>query len=83
MKIFDVTFKSNSIEEGDITVKNKSKKSIFPFAYIKNIFLYLVPQLNLENLSNLNYDSEKEFYLDNQDKLRRIKERFEKIKEMK
>jgi len=45
-------------------------------------FIYLVPILKLDNLTNLNYDSEKEIYLNNQDKLRKIKERFEKIKEM-
>lgn len=62
----------------EFIVKDRILKSNFIFECLN-----LVPTLNFENLSNLNYDSEKEFYLDNQDKLRRIKERFEKIKEIK
>ena len=40
-------------------------------------------QLNFDSLKNLNYDSEKESYSNMEDKLKKIKKRFEIIKEFK
>ncbi len=40
-------------------------------------------QLNFDSLRNLNYDSEKESYSSMEDKLKKIKKRFDIIKELK
>jgi len=40
----------------------------------------IVPLLNLNGLQMLNYDSEKEFYIDSRDKLLKIKKLFESVK---
>ncbi len=45
------------------------------YFYIHKI---LVPILNLNSLTQLNYDSEKEFFLDSKDKLNKIKTWLEK-----
>lgn len=39
-----------------------------------------MPLLNFEHINNLNYDSEKEVYDNIEDKLRKIKKRFEMLK---
>lgn len=40
-------------------------------------------QLNFDSLKNLNYDSEKENYSNIEDKLKKIKKRFDIIKDLK
>lgn len=42
-----------------------------------------VPQLNFDELNKLNYDSERENYHNIEDKLKKIKKRFDLIKEQK
>lgn len=42
-----------------------------------------IPLLNFESIKNMNYDSEKEVYNNMEDKLKKIKKRFDYIKEMK
>ena len=70
---FQNSFKESSTDESFEVYRNKS---------IKNFLIKIkipVPKLNLDKLQSINYDSEKEFYTDNKDKLKKIKKRFETI----
>jgi hypothetical protein len=61
------------------TMESERDKECASSSSSSSLFLK-VPRLNLELIKNQNYDSEKEYYENMEDKLKKIKKRFAMLK---